>query len=513
MHVKKIQSHPIRGNYCAPLSGWNKYGPFLQRSGILFVVIGMVLSSCLPAPQVIYQSLTATPSPEVQISATPLPTRPVYGPGELVDYAVQDGDNLKALAARFNTTVDQIRKANPIIPDGTTTLPPGMPMKIPIYYLPLWGSSYQIIPDALFVDGPAEVGFDAVEFSNKMPGWLNKYRIYAYDGWRTGPELVAYIGLTYSVSPRLLLAILEYRLHALSDPDMPAGVDHEILGYHEPFNENLYLQLLWLADTLNDGFYSYLDGKLLSQDLSDGEFERFDPWQNAGTVTLMRYFDRVLQVDAYREAISPDGLAKTYANLFGAIQNQKSVFIPGSLQQPDLKFPFVKGKTWFLTGGPHPGWGEGFPFSALDFAPPANNSGCTVSTEWVAAVADGVLARTESGLAMLDLDGDGDERTGWVILYLHLSSVDAAPQGKILKAGDVVGHPSCERGHATGTHVHVVRKYNGEWIAADGVIPFNLEGWIAHSTGVAYEGSLTRAAKTITACSCGDAYTQALSEK
>jgi LasA protease len=42
------------------------------------------------------------------------------------------GDTLPALAAHFNTSVEKIRAANPEIPPIVTTLPPGMPMKIPI---------------------------------------------------------------------------------------------------------------------------------------------------------------------------------------------------------------------------------------------------------------------------------------------------------------------------------------------------------------------------------------------
>jgi len=65
-----------------------------------------------------------------------------------VDYIAQSGDSLEALAAHFNTTVDQIRTVNPQIPSETTTMPPGMPMKIPIYYLPFWGTTVQILPTA-----------------------------------------------------------------------------------------------------------------------------------------------------------------------------------------------------------------------------------------------------------------------------------------------------------------------------------------------------------------------------
>lgn len=35
-------------------------------------------------------------------------------------------------------------------------------------------------------------------------------------------------------------------------------------------------------------------------------------------------------------------------------------------------------------------------------------------------MADGLVVRSSSDGVALDLDKDGDERTGWVIFYLHL---------------------------------------------------------------------------------------------
>ena len=40
-----------------------------------------------------------------------------------------------------------------------------------------------------------------------------------------------------------------------------------------------------------------------------------------------------------------------------------------------------------------------------------------------------------------------------------------------VQAGDPLGHPSCEGGNVTGTHVHLARKFNGEWIGAGGRMP------------------------------------------
>jgi hypothetical protein len=72
-----------------------------------------------------------------------------------------------------------------------------------------------------------------------------------------------------------------------------------------------------------------------------------------------------------------------------------------------------------MTGGPHTGWGNMEPYAAVDFAPPSKTQGCVHSDVWATAVADGVIVRSTTGEVMLDLDGDGDERTGWDVLPAH----------------------------------------------------------------------------------------------
>jgi hypothetical protein len=123
-------------------------------------------------------------------------------------------------------------------------------------------------------------------------------------------------------------------------------------------------------------------------------------------------------------------------------------------------------------------------------------------------MADGIVVRSEFGLVVLDLDGDGDERTGWNLVYLHVGTQGRAPTGLSLKQGEAIGLPSCEGGRVTGTHIHVSRKYNGEWIPADGPIPFNMEGWIPHNGSRPYLGTLTKGSLIVTACECGDLYSQ-----
>jgi murein DD-endopeptidase MepM/ murein hydrolase activator NlpD len=279
------------------------------------------------------------------------------------------------------------------------------------------------------------------------------------------------------------------------------------LGFDQLYYETPYLQLVIAANTLNNGYYGWRGGSLLEFVLPDGILMRLDPWQNAASVGLQYYFSRIFSGDKFAQAIGPSGLLQTYVDLFGDPWKTDFKLIPGSLRQPDLLLPFPAGHVWTYTGGPHTGWGTGLPFVAIDFAPSSNFSGCfkVEPAQFATAVADGLVVRSGVDGLALDLDKDGDERTGWVIYYLHLAKDGRALSGQELKAGDPIGYPSCEGGHVTGTHVHIARKYNGEWILADSVLPFNLEGWITHDGAAAYQGTLTRGSLTVTACECSDA--------
>jgi len=248
--------------------------------------------------------------------------------------------------------------------------------------------------------------------------------------------------------------------------------------------------------------------------LPDESLTRPDPWQNAGSVALQYYFSRLYSGDKYYASIGPEGLARVYQNLFGDPWADPTIVLPGSLQQPGLRFPFSAGHIWAYTGGPHTGWGTGEPFSAVDFAPASDTTGCVTveSDQYAIAMADGLVVRSDIDGTIIDLDKDGDERTGWVLYYLHLATDNRIHIGQEVKAGDPVGYPSCEGGHVTGTHVHIARKYNGEWILADGPLAFNLEGWVAHNGRQAYKGTLTRGALTVIACECSDFPSQVVSE-
>jgi hypothetical protein len=178
---------------------------------------------------------------------------------------------------------------------------------------------------------------------------------------------------------------------------------------------------------------------------------------------------------------------------------------PPSLAVPNMSLPFFSTQIWYYTGGPHGAWESEGAQAALDFAPASTAPGCALSEHQVAAVSEGLVVRSQRGIVVVDLDGDGYEETGWVILYLHVSNTDHIRVGQWVNRGDKLGNPSCLGGTATGTHVHIARKYNGEWIAAGGPLPMVLSGWTAQNGAAPYLGTLIRGDQTVTACTCSNA--------
>jgi hypothetical protein len=115
--------------------------------------------------------------------------------------------------------------------------------------------------------------------------------------------------------------------------------------------------------------------------------------------------------------------------------------------------------------------------------------------------------RSAQNVVVIDLDGDGHEQTGWNIVYVHIAEQDSIGMGEYVDLDQPIGHPSCERGRATGTHVHIARKYNGEWLFADERLPFTLSGWEVVVGSNNYQGQLVRDGQTVSASPSGNAST------
>ncbi len=465
----------------------------------------LAVSACLPEDEVRppgQPDATAATAATAVPASTPLPTRNPIVPGQITPYAAQSGDTLEAIASHFNTTVDAIRVANAGLPRTVTTLTPGQVLRVPTYFAPFTGTPFRILPDSEVVNGPALKGWDLAQEVESRGGYLASFHAYTLGGFRQGWQVVDKVAQRYSVNPRILLTLLEYRTGALMRNALTPEQVLYPLAHIDPEWKGLAGQLYWAAETLNNGYYGWRDGSLTQIVLADGRVTRPDPWQNAGTVAVQNVLAQWFGQDEFTQATGPQGFVLTYRELFGDPFANEQMLIPGNLTQAEMSLPFEPGRVWAYTGGPHPSWGDSLPWGALDFAPPSTITGCIRSPEWVVAVADGVVARSELATVVLELDGDGDERTGWVVFYFHLETEGRVAQGTRVSQGDHLGHPSCEGGRATGSHVHIARRFNGEWIPASGPLAFSLSHWRAGSSGVAYFGTLTRFLDVISACTC-----------
>lgn len=436
----------------------------------------------------------ATPTPDVIRPTPALRTETEY-------HTVQFGDTLNRIAYAYSVGVSQIMAANGIAnPD---VLSVGQVLVIPPPSGELSGPAFKIIPDSEAIYGPASALLDVQQFVSERGGYLSRYSGEAEGRLLSGAQIVMLVAQWYSVNPRLLLSLLEYQSHWVTRPDVPAETLVYPMGFVRAGYEGLYSQLAWAADALNEGFYAWRAGWEGPFLLADGQVILPGAGINAGTAAVGWLFSQLYGSTQWPGAVGENGLYQAYVNLFGIpFDLAVEPLLPPDLRQPVLQLPFEAGTVWSFTGGPHSAWGTGAAWGGLDFAPPGEALGCVLSNAWVVAAADGVILRSEDGQVIQDLDGDGLEQTGWVLLYLHIETRDRVQAGAVVRAGDRIGHPSCEGGVSSGTHVHLARKYNGEWIPADSWLPFNLDGWVSAGLGWMYDGTLSRAGVVLEACSC-----------
>jgi murein DD-endopeptidase MepM/ murein hydrolase activator NlpD len=429
---------------------------------------------------------------------TPDPPHPLPKPREFVDqYTVQPGDTLGSIARGYGISLEALMQANGL--NESSVLPVGLVLNIPpVSTDAAPGSSFKIIPDSELVFGPASIDFDLDAFLQKHGGYLANYIQDVNGEYLTGSQIITRISQNYSVNPRLLVALLEYRSGWITNP-VPSNLDYPLGNYDNNY-AGLNRQAAWAADNLNRGYYYWRVNAISTLSLSDGTYVPLSPTINAGTAGaqyfLALYSDRV----TWDFDVSAMGLFQTYNQLFGYPFGYEAASLrPLNLIQPAMRLPFEDGVTWSFTGGPHGGWDSGSGWGALDFAPPGEGGGCVPGDAWVVAVANGLILRAEDGAVVQDLDNDGYEQTGWTVLYMHIDTSERVQPGTYVYAGERIGHPSCEGGVSNATHLHIARRYNGEWIPADGNLPFNLDGWVSSGNGVEYDGKLTRGGTVVEA--------------
>ena len=478
----------------------------LQASPNLSVPVSQATATTNPAP------ISPTPTVTTIVASPTASPIEISTPAAVVDdstpilYYAQAGDTLPALSARFDVWPEVITSPDeiPLI----SLISPNQLLIIPQRFTEDEITSKEILlPDSEIVFSPSAIDFNVDTYVKEAGGYLNEYREWRVSGWYNGIEIIETVAIENSVNPRLLLAILEYQSHWVSgQPANLAQTDYP-MGWNDFHLKGLYRQLSWAVQQLSIGYYGWRAGLITELEFTNNKSIRIAPELNAGTVAIQYMLSHLCNDREWTGALyDPDSLPALYEEMFGNPWTRALTvepLLPTHLIQPEMELPFQSNIRWSMTGGPHSAWGPDGALAALDFAPASQDHGCVESTRWVTAASSGLVVRSHEGVVMVDLDGDGYEQTGWALLYMHIATKDRVPVGTWLSTNDKIGHPSCEGGVSNGTHVHFARKYNGEWVLADGPLPFVLSGWQAHAGDVPYAGFLTRENQVVTASQVG----------
>jgi len=427
----------------------------------------------------------------------PVTTLVPYDPNTSVSYLAQSGDTLPVVAARFGVTPDLVTSPESIPAQGI--IPTGQQLILP---KPQEPSPYtgMLLPDSAVINSPCGRDLDIASAVAQAGGYLNSYTQTVDDITLTGAQVVRRVADNTSTNPHLLLAFIEFRSHWLTQT--PAGPNLTYpLSLNTPHYEGLYLELSLAAKMLNTGYYAWRQGQLSELSFAGGGSVKIAPELNAGTVGLQYLFSELYSETNFDFAVYGDGgFMVVYRSLFGdpmICDSRLGPMLTTTVQTPVLELPFTPGETWALTGGLHVDWNTGTPLGALDFAPVTGEARCVVSRAWVLASASGTVTRAGDGVLQLALTDESGQPTGWEILYMHVAEQDRAAVGSSVKTDDRIGHPSCEGGDATGTHVHMARMYLGEWIGAGAPFPLVLSGWTAVPGEKAYQSSLIKGDKVV----------------
>ncbi len=416
-------------------------------------------------------------------------------------YTVRAGDNLLRIAAAYGTTTESLMALNGLADADQLAI--GQVLKVTMEAA-FTGPRETLIPDSELVYGPGYADFDVAAELAGYTGYIKEYSEVVNGREMSGAEIVDLAARQYSVGPRVLLVLLEMRGGWLTN-SVPSQTEQLYpLGYQAGiYWDGLYLQLCQAANSLNGGFYGWrLDDLWLVQTL-DGTFIEYSADLNAGTAGVQKMLaDTSLSHDTWLSDI--DNFTVLYRELF----DDPFVFaveplIPSYVDTPELVLPWAEGETWYYTGGPHAGWGTLGAYAAIDFVTQERSIGCAVSAQWVTAVAGGPIVMSDYGMVLQDLDGDGFLGSGWVVLYMHIAGQGRVEAGDVVQVGGPIGNPSCEGGVSDASHLHLARRLNGVWIAADDVNwPMSLSGWTPISGSEAYEGTMVRDGVERTACLC-----------
>lgn len=301
-------------------------------------------------------------------------------------------------------------------------------------------------------------------------------------------EVISHWAGYSSISPRVLLALIEQQSGLLSKPGQRAAIHRPMgaLSTRSGFNE----QVRDVADQLARKLYEPAPHEAAGE--FGGDAERAAPLRAllANTsaseaefaATYQRLFGLSFDTEAARALHDPAARSGKEA---GAAAPDTSLAGPPA---GFLQFPFPIGDSWHV-GGAHTNTGSGnYPMSSLDMSKGggwgSNQTGVRVS-----ASAAGTFKRHSSCFAEIVHSG------GWSTTYYHMDKLQYNTGANVAKNA-FIGNPAnnkaqalCNGGASTGPHQHWSLKSNGAWQHLNTV---NLAGWTITATGSSYDTNCNR---------------------
>jgi LysM repeat protein len=205
-------------------------------------------------PTPLQPRITITPAPA---GPTPTPNQPSLLPtlrAQTDEYTVVSGDSLARIALRHQVSVGQILSANPDLKDPNL-IEPGQKLIISACQRERAGDQFQDNPRRGTVLQPSAVGFDTFAVTAQFAGKLSSFSETLEDETTLGgAEIVQRVADEFSVNPRLLLAVLEYRSGWVSSAGKTGISEDYPLGLKDANRKGLYKQLSWAANEMTRGY-------------------------------------------------------------------------------------------------------------------------------------------------------------------------------------------------------------------------------------------------------------------
>lgn len=299
-------------------------------------------------------------------------------------------------------------------------------------------------------------------------------------------EVISHWAGYSSISPKVLLALMEQQSGALSKP--------QALAASRPFAD--LSRETSFAGQVKDVAHQ-LATMLYAQSQASGAAE-FGAKNNTSPLHSL-FAARGNQLSV---ANGVGDFAQTYARLFGKSFDVNALEKAPALSDAQqaglarmagpangfLQFPFPVGSSWHV-GGAHTNTGSGnYPMSSLDMSQ-GGGWGSNQSNVWVTSSAAGTFKRHSSCFAEIV------HSSGWSTTYYHLMNIQYNTGASISKnvrfanPANTMGQALCNGGHSTGPHQHWSLKQNGAWYHLNGVY---LSGWQITATGSSYDTNCSR---------------------